>query len=76
MHLAHTEAKGPCYARALAQQLWKGEEKFLQIDSHMRFVPEWDSTLEAMLSACDSKKPILSTYPTGYERGKAMPTDK
>ncbi len=30
------EASGPCPARALAQMLWRGEEFFLQIDSHMR----------------------------------------
>lgn len=32
----HDEAQGPCWARWMAQQLWRGEEFFLQIDSHMR----------------------------------------
>ncbi len=30
------EATGPCKARALAAQLWDGEEFFLQVDAHMR----------------------------------------
>jgi len=36
--LHYTIAKGPCYARSLAQELWKGEDFYLQIDSHMRYV--------------------------------------
>lgn len=31
------QATGPCWARHVAQQLWKDEEYFLQIDSHMRY---------------------------------------
>lgn len=62
------EAKGPCLARHLAQKLWRGENFFLQIDSHMRFAPKWDSRLIAMLRAAEkvSKKPVISTYPPGY----------
>ena len=30
------EAEGPCSARHLAQQLYRGEQYVLQIDSHMR----------------------------------------
>lgn len=29
-------AAGPCPARAAAQQLWQGEEFYLQVDAHMR----------------------------------------
>lgn len=36
------EARGPCWARYLIQQEWRGEEFFLQVDSHMRFVQDWD----------------------------------
>ena len=40
--IPHTEAMGPCWARFLIQQLWSGEEYYLQVDSHTRFVEGWD----------------------------------
>ena len=39
------DAQGPCIARYHTQQLWNGEEYYLQIDSHMRFVKDWDKKL-------------------------------
>ncbi|CAM9305152.1 unnamed protein product [Choristocarpus tenellus] len=33
------DAAGPCWARHIAQSLWRGEDYYLQIDSHMRFRP-------------------------------------
>ena len=41
--LSEKEARGPCWARYLIQQEWNGEEYFLQIDSHTRFVEGWDT---------------------------------
>ena len=37
-----SEARGLGWARRHAISLWRGEEYSLQIDSHMRFVPDWD----------------------------------
>lgn len=65
------EATGPCKARHLAQQLWSGEEFCLQIDSHMRFVPGWDTKLKQMLRRAEQKsafgKAVVSSYPPAYE---------
>ncbi|KAA6427899.1 MAG: c transferase [Trebouxia sp. A1-2] len=65
------EATGPCKARHLAQQLWDGEENHLQIDSHMRFVPGWDSKLKDMLQQAEQMasfgKAVISSYPPPYE---------
>jgi [Skp1-protein]-hydroxyproline N-acetylglucosaminyltransferase len=64
------DACGPCWARSLAQSLHRGEKYFLQIDSHMRFRPGWDRFLIEQLKqipSSSSKKPILTTYPIGYE---------
>jgi len=74
--LDHSEAKGPCYARALAQRLWRGEEFYLQIDSHMRFVEHWDAKLLSMLASCKNRsdKPIITTYPPDYEPPGRIPT--
>ena len=41
LRMHYTEAKGPCWARRLAQSLWLGEPYVLQIDAHMRFRPGW-----------------------------------
>lgn len=61
------EARGACWARSITQTLWQGEEYTLQIDSHMRFRKGWDEEMLAMLAQCDSPKPIITTYPVGYE---------
>lgn len=66
--LKHTEAKGPTYARALCEGLWKGEEYYMMIDSHMRFELGWDVELLNMLFTCD--RPLMTAitmYPEGYE---------
>ena len=41
INLHSDHAKGPCFARHLAQSLWENEPYYLQIDSHMRFRPNW-----------------------------------
>jgi hypothetical protein len=60
------ESRGACWARSQASGLWQGEEFVLQIDSHTRFVLQWDTKLLATLAACPSRKPVLSTYPAPY----------
>lgn len=60
------ESKGVCWARGLTQQLWRGEEYTLQIDSHMRFEPGWDNTLLGMLAECEDPKAVLTCYAPGF----------
>lgn len=38
-----------------------------------RFVDGWDQLLFKLLEQCNSKKPILTAYPVGYERGQSLP---
>lgn len=66
VHFHIREARGVGWARLQAQQLWQGEEYVLQIDSHMRFVPDWDEEMLGMLALCDSPDPVLTIYPPGY----------
>jgi glycosyltransferase involved in cell wall biosynthesis len=66
-HVPATKSQGACWARSLGYQLWQGEEHVLQIDSHMRFAPDWDARLMEQLAACPSAKPLLTTYPPAYE---------
>lgn len=42
----------------------------------MRFRPHWDSYLIQTLAACPSKKPVLSTYPIGYDLPNSLPKEE
>jgi len=54
------ESQGGPWARNLAQSLWRGEAYTLQVDSHMKFEPDWDVRLIDMLEALPAEKPIIS----------------
>lgn len=55
-----TESKGGCWARHRTQGLFEGEGYTLQIDSHMRLAPEWDTDLVAMMHRTGVDKPIIT----------------
>ena len=61
------DSRGVCWARHQTQKLWQGEEFTLQIDSHMRFAPEWDRQLFEMHAECGNPRAILTSYPVPYE---------
>lgn len=65
----YKKSKGCCWARSKADSLYKGENYILQLDSHHRFVQNWDIMLINYLHKCPSKKPILSTYVNAYIPG-------
>lgn len=71
LHLHHRFSRGPCWARAMIATGIRDESFFLQIDSHTRFDPGWDSTLlkayETVTAASNQPKAILSTYPCAFE---------
>jgi hypothetical protein len=62
-------SRGACWARAEIMKLWRGEDWFLQIDSHHRFVDGWDEKLLAQAAATGSAKPILTTYAPVFKPG-------
>lgn len=62
----YINSKGCCWARSETQKLWDGEEYTLQIDSHIKFHPNWDEMLINYIKMCESKKPLLTTYPNAY----------
>ena len=55
-----TESQGGPWARNLAQSLWRGEPYTLQVDSHMKFEPDWDARLIEMLEGLPAPKPIIT----------------
>lgn len=65
------QSDGACSARAAVQSLWQGEAYTLQIDSHMRFVPEWDRILLEMLIPL-GENAVLTCYCPGYEPGRPL----
>ncbi|KAK5577437.1 hypothetical protein RB653_002378 [Dictyostelium firmibasis] len=86
IRMDYSEAKGPCYARALVQQqLYNGEKYYLQIDSHMRFVKDWDTEMINQLLQCKTsdsddtvvdEKAILTCYPMGYKLPNVIPVHR
>jgi hypothetical protein len=54
------ESQGGPWARNQAQSLWRAEPYTLQVDSHMKFEPDWDIKLIEMLESLPSKKPIIT----------------
>lgn len=62
------QARGPCWARALAMTLYEGEDWFFQIDSHMDFDPGWDARLIQAARGLARHQPrcVISSYPNAF----------
>ena len=68
--MPYEEAPGVCWARNRIQQEYSGEKYTLQLDSHHRFVKNWDARLIKMLEKLRSKghsKPLLTAYIPSYD---------
>ncbi|HEX2546402.1 MAG TPA: GlcNAc-transferase family protein [Ramlibacter sp.] len=72
------DARGPCWARAIAMSLYDGEEWFLQLDSHMDFDAGWDEKL--VTQACALGGPerdlVISSYPDAFVFVAGQPVRK
>jgi len=68
LRIAAVEARGPCWARALAMTLADGEDWYLQLDSHMDFDPGWDARLvrQALALGAPARPLVISTYPDAF----------
>ena len=67
------ESQGACWARSLTQTLYQNEQYTLQIDSHHRFVPNWDIKCIEMLTKLQHTgypKPIITAYVPPYDPKK------
>jgi Glycosyltransferase (GlcNAc) len=62
------EARGPCWARALAMALHQDEDWFLQVDSHTWFEPGWDERLLHWARRCGATNPrtLITCYPNPF----------
>ena len=62
LKLESSDAKGPMYARRLCRKMYRDEDFYLQIDSHMHFASNWDQILVDQMKSLPEKS-VLSTYP-------------
>jgi hypothetical protein len=71
LKLDFRDSRGAGHARKLAMELYRGQDFFLQLDSHMRAAPQWDDKIKEMYEKstdmANTKKIIMSQYPAAYE---------
>jgi hypothetical protein len=68
--IPHTESKGHSWARSVLQKYWEGEKYSLLLDSHHRFVKNWDLLLIDMFEGLKKKgieRPVISSYLPKYD---------
>ena len=66
----YKDSKGTCWARYTLQQNYNNEEYTLQLDSHHRFIDNWDEELITMynnLKLNGVKKPLITSYASSFE---------
>jgi hypothetical protein len=66
----YLESKGVCWARHSIQQLYNNEAYTLQLDSHHRFIQNWDAELIQMVKDLQEKghkKPLLTGYIPSFD---------
>jgi hypothetical protein len=69
----YSKSVGVCHARHKIQELYDGEEYYLQLDSHHRFIENWDEKLKDTLkdlSDSGSERPLLTAYLPSYDPEK------
>ena len=68
--IPYEQSKGACWARNQLQQSYTDEEYTLQLDSHHRFIENWDEELINMYEDLKNKgheKPLLTAYISSYD---------
>jgi Glycosyltransferase (GlcNAc) len=63
-----TQSRGCCWARSLAMSLYRDEDYFFQLDSHMMFAQDWDEILIEKMKSClsFSTSAVISSYPASF----------
>lgn len=70
LDIPYQDAKGVCWARNLLQYLYSGQKYSLQLDSHHRFIKDWDVEYIEMLVNLQEKgfpKPLITSYLPSYD---------
>lgn len=77
IRLSDLEAKGPTYARYMCSKLYNNQDYYLQIDSHIHFVKDWDTKIIEMIDGIkdESQKVVITQHPKDWiEEGKTDDT--
>lgn len=53
---------GPVFARHLANRMYRSEYFALQVDSHVRFVADWDEDIISQWYSAGNEMAVISTY--------------
>jgi len=70
LDIDYKDSQGVCWARNLVQSLYVDETYTLQLDSHHRFVQNWDVLLIDMLKDLQNKgypKPLITAYIPSFD---------
>ena len=71
-----SQSRGCCWARSLVGSLYKDQDWFLQLDSHMMFEQDWDEYLCTKAEACMSlagSNCVVSSYPENFRFVEGKP---
>jgi hypothetical protein len=66
-NVASHESSGACWARSETNKMYQNEKFTLQIDSHSRFVENWDSKIISSWQKLNDEKAIYTSYPPPYD---------
>ncbi len=53
---------GPMFARHLIHRMYRGEYFVLQVDSHVRFVADWDEDVISQWTSIGNEMAVITTY--------------
>ncbi len=70
LDIDYKDSQGACWARNQLQQQYDGEGYTLQLDSHHRFIENWDVELIGMIKQLQDKghkKPLLTGYVSSFD---------
>lgn len=61
--MSHLQARGPMYARWVCSRLWRGQDFYVQVDSHTTFVQDWDVQIVRQWRGLRDPRAVLTAYP-------------
>lgn len=73
IEIDYKKSEGACWARNKIQQCYNGEGYTLQLDSHHRFIQDWDYEVLQMYKQLQQKgyeKPLLTSYLPSFDPDK------
>ena len=69
-NIEHHQSLGACWARSEVNKMYAGEDFAFQIDSHSRFIKNWDSALISSWESLGDPKAIYTSYPSPFDPNK------